>query len=174
MAGPRARASAAVLLAALASVALAACGDGGGGEGATETPTTTAERTPLPTDLLDETPPSGVRESGQEPFFWRTLDDFASLRAGEPYKVLWRVTNGYAEPALPITATCLSCASPSERQPVQFEGAIASPVGSEAAGSFYPSNIELPFAGTWEITVVAGDDDLTLQVEALPSQPSSG
>jgi len=160
----------AALVLALATVlgVAAACGDGGqdGTQPATATaPGGTATPSPGTTAPV-------ANESGREPIFWRTEDGFASLQAGLAYKVLFRITNGYAEPALAVTATCQSCASPSERQPIEFEGQRTDPVGNEAPGSYYPMNIELPYAGQWEIVVAAGGDTARIPVNAEPGQSS--
>ena len=152
-----------VLGAALA----AACGESGGPSGPQPT-TTAAPVTPQPSATA---PAAG--ESGQEPVFWRTDDNFASLTAGEAYKVLFRITNGYAEPDLAVTATCQSCARPSEQQPIEFVGQRAEPGPGEAPGAYYPMNIELPYAGEWEIVVVAGEDAGRIAV-SVQSGPAAG
>jgi hypothetical protein len=154
---------------ALAALAFA-CGDGGdGGDPLDVTPFPTA------TEGVPETAtPSGPNEFGEAPVYWRTLDDFASLQAGAPYTVLFRVTNGYAEPTLTITAKCLDCESPSERQPVEFEAPFSPPVGEDAPGSYYPVNITLPFPGQWELSIVTGDTETTIPVEAASGAGSAG
>lgn len=176
-----------VLMAALVlltATLVIACKDGGdGGErpaageptlGMTES-TPTGEK-PASTAVEGEIPaadasPASPSEEGEAPVFWRTADGFESLRAGEPYKVLLRVTNGYQEVTLPITARCLDCAQ--EDLVVEFEASRVEPGGEEEPGSFYPFNLELPQPGAWQITVLAGDDEVNLQVEAGPASPSA-
>lgn len=163
----------------LLAVALATACGGGGEEGAgapTEQATATIGE-PTATavgETATPTAPGGVNEDGQDPVFWRTTDNFQSLQAGVPYLVVFRITSGYAEPKLRIVATCLSCPAPAQRQPVEFEPDRAEPVGEDAPGSYYAVNIELPFAGQWELTVVAGEDEVTIPVEAQPASPTAG
>ncbi len=107
-------------------------------------------------------------ESGKEPIFWRTADNFQSLQAGKPYKALFRITNGYVEPALNVVATCESCPQASDRTPIEFQAKRTEPVGREAPGSYYPLNITLPSVGRWEIDVVAGNDRAKILVDAQP------
>ena len=150
----------------------AACGDGdGGGATPTEEATATVEE---PSPTAEETPAPGPNEAGEAPVFYRTGDDFASLRAGEPYTVVFRITNGYAEPTLSVIAECLDCPGPAQQEPLEIEGAFSEPVGEDAPGSYYPMNLELPFEGSWKLTVLAGDDEVVIQVEAQPGQPASG
>lgn len=168
------RTRAALSMMLLAFFVFAACGEDGGDGGPqpTEEPTATAPRL---TEPADRTPGAltPASEGGAAPVFWRTIDAFASVRAGEAYKVLFRVTNGYAEPTLRIVAACTSCASPSQRQELEFVAERAQPLGEEAPGSYYPVNIELPFAGSWQLTVVAGEDEVTIPVTVQPAQPAS-
>ena len=145
-----------------------ACGDGSSG---TQPATTVAPAEPVTPEPSATAP--AANESGREPIFWRTEDSFASLQAGQAYKVLFRITNGYAEPSLTVTATCQSCAQPSERQPIEFVGERAEPGADEAPGSYYPMNIELPYAGQWELVVVAGSDTAQIDV-SVGSGPASG
>lgn len=154
-------------LALLALTVLAACGSGSdnGGEPAANQPEATAEgpaRTP--DEPLGPTP-----ETGSAPISWRTEDQFQSLRAGEPYKVLFRVTSGYDEETLRIVAECLSCRGAAQPEAMEFEASRAEPAGPEDAGSFYPFNLTLPQPGTWQVTVVAGGDEATITVQVGPS-----
>jgi hypothetical protein len=141
---------------------LAAC-DGGSSSSPTATAPAATEAAQSPTlpSTADATvttaPPAS--ESGSEPFFYRTADEFASLVANEPYKVLFRITNGYAEPMLTITAT-----RQDDGTQVSFEAALAEPSGNDAPGSYYPTNIDLPGAGAWTLTVQAGEDQVTIPV----------
>ena len=156
------------LLGALACLAVAfgaACNDGDGSGG-----TSTATR-PLETSAPTT---SGPDEQGSAPIFYRTADDFATLRAGEAYKVLFRVTSGYADNAITVTARCLTCPNSADRQPIASEASRAEPGEGEPEGSYYPYNLDLPFAGTWEVVVAAGGDTATLEVEAQPGGGATG
>ncbi len=160
------RAATMVFLAVLALALLAACGDGGssyGGPSEREQTATPQEATRTPDG--SSTPSS---EMGQDPVFWRTADGFQSLRAGEGYKVVFRITNGYDEPALRVVADRVA----GGRQ-LEFTGNRVMPVGDEGAGSFYPMTVLLPQAGAWNLTVLAGDDQVTIPVEVgLPGAPA--
>ena len=156
--------------------AVAACGeddDKGAGtptEQATATvekPTATAAEAPRTpgTPGMPGTPgtPSPVSETGAAPIFWRTTDQFQSLRAREGYKVIFRVTNGYAEPTLVIIA------EPAGGEALQIDAQQVQPGAGEAPGSYYAVNLELPQVGFWQLTVVAGEDQVTISVVARPS-----
>ena len=146
----------------LALALFAACnGDGAGGPPADTTPGVTE-----PTPLADE-----LQEAGEGPIFWRTRDQFESLQADEPYKVLFRVTGGYDEPTLTVLAECLSC-EPSLEE-MEFEALQAQPEGPEEPGSYYPFNLDLPEPGTWQLTVIAGDDQVSLPVSVAPASGST-
>lgn len=153
----------AVALFAVGSLALlfAACGgsDGNGGE---PTAVTTAAST------IDNTGDDTGRQSnelGEAPIFYAPLDGFESLRAGEPYKVLFRITNGYAEETLRIAAT-----HDATGETVEFEALRAEPVGEDdRPGTFYPVNLDLPEAGTWQVTILAGEADASFSVEVAPA-----
>ena len=116
------------------------------------------QESPTPADsiMLDS-------EMGESPVFWRPQDEgFQSLRAGEPYKVVIRVTSGYEEETLRIVAEQES----GPASAVEFEVSRAEPIGEEAPGSYYPLILELPQPGTWVLTVLAGEDEVSLTVEA--------
>jgi hypothetical protein len=131
--------------------------------------------TPAPTST-GSLPPSAVRspqvsptangissgnEAGEAPVFYRTADEFRSLTVGQPYKVLLRVTNDYAQPAIAILASCTSCVN----QPsITLTGSKVTPVGEEAPGSYYPMTVVLPAAGHWELVVLAGRDTTRISV----------
>lgn len=85
------------------------------------------------------------------------------------YKVVFRVTNGYAEPALSITA-----APEGGGVSEQMEAQQVQPGAGEAPGSFYAINITLPTYGKWQLTVVAGDDRIIIPVEAAPATTPAG
>jgi hypothetical protein len=140
------------LLACAALALTVACGGGGG-----------AKKTPAGATPGTEAPTAVTSERGTDPIFWRTEDNFASLEIGQPYKTLFRITNGYAEPTLTVEATCRSC-SPAQSQTITFDGQQAQPVGGDAPGTYYPANITLPYAGEWEIRVAAGADSATILV----------
>ena len=84
--------------------------------------------------------------------------------------MLFRITNGYAEPTLNVTARCQSCPLPSDRQPIEFAAQRTEPVGEDAPGSYYPLNLDLPSAGRWEIIIVAGSDQVGITVDAQAGQ----
>ncbi|MCH8993716.1 MAG: hypothetical protein IH959_01960, partial [Chloroflexi bacterium] len=93
---PRTLHTRAVALFAIGSVTLllAACGDGGGNGG--EPTANDVIAAPTIDDTGDDTGRQ-ANELGEAPIFYAPLDGFESLRAGEPYKVLFRITNGYDE-----------------------------------------------------------------------------
>lgn len=101
-------------------------------------------------------------EMGVDPVFLRPLDaGLQSLRAGEPYKIVVRITGGYDGGTILVVAQ-----QQSNQSAVEFEAYRAEPVGTEASGSYYPVAIELPEAGQWVLTVVAGEHEATFVVEA--------
>jgi len=134
-----------------ASLALGiACGNGDdGATGATSTPQ------PDATDV-----PRTDNEGGEPPIFWRTADDFASVRADESYKVLLRITNGYDEETISLVAV-----RKGDGEEIQITSDRAEPEGGDLPGSYYPTSLLLPEAGTWELTIVAGDDEAMVQFE---------
>lgn len=137
-------------------VIFAGCGDDGG--------STTAAPTAPATATFDVSSTAISSEDGAEPIFWRTQDAFASLRAGVEYKVLFRITSGYAEPALAITAT-----RDDFTEEASFEANRVEPVGGEAAGSYYPVTIILPSPGAWTITVTAAAAEASIPVQVAPA-----
>ena len=103
-----------------------------------------------------------ANELGEAPIFYAPLDGFESLRAGEPYKVLFRITNGYDEETLRIVAR-----RGTGGEAIEFEALRAEPVGEEERpGTCYPFNLELPQPRTWQVTVFAGADEVTFPVQA--------
>lgn len=164
---PRTLHTRAVALFAVGSLALlfAACGDGGGNGG---DPTATANAAPTIDDTGDDGGDDTARQAnelGEAPIFYAPLDGFESLRAGEPYKVLFRITNGYDEDTLRIAAT-----HDATGETVEFEALLAEPLGEdERPGTFYPVNLDLPEAGTWQVTIVAGEADASFSVEVAPA-----
>lgn len=143
----------------LAISALAACS---GGSGFSVEPTTPAEQenaTAAASALrLDD-------ELGLAPVFWRTQDQFASLRADEPYKVVLRVTNGYQGATIRIMAEREMSGS----GVLEFEASLAEPAGKEGPGAFYPFNIDLPESGVWILTVLAGEGSASIIVNVKPA-----
>jgi len=173
-----------VLLVALcAALVLLSCGDGGSSGDATvplqrggpissptpgsaatiEQPTSSTSTSPFATAF------SGPNEGGSAPVFYRTADNFASLVAGQPYKVLFRITNGYAELTLTVTGVCTNCRTPNEPPTATLSGIMVQPVGEDAPGSYYPTNLLLPRAGHWELTVQATPDDVTIPIDVQPA-----
>lgn len=151
----------------IAASLLLACGDDNGYDDATPTepaPTATApsEEPTLPPGT-DATP--GENELGAAPIFWRTLDGFASLRANEPYKVVFRVTNGYAEETLRIVAQKGNGAPPTT---MEIEANRVEAGAGEAPGSYYATNLVLG-PGPWQLLIFAGEDEVGLHVEAAPA-----
>ena len=153
-------------LLALSLSAPAACN---GGNGDIE-PTATEPAATAPAATATAELPRNAFEQGKAPIFWQPLDEgFESLRVGEPYKVLFRVTSGYAEKTLPITVECSDCAEPVPGGRLEFEPLLAEPTGEEAPGSYYPFSLDLPQPGTWLLTVTAGDDTVSITVEVKPA-----
>ena len=137
---------------ALGAALLAACGGGGGD---TNDPTaTSASSTPVLTP--GEQP--GPNEIGQSPFFLRTQDKFQSVTSGEDYKVVIRLTNGYGEDTLEISAEPDTGALGASFQATKVEAA------DDLPGTYYTVNLNFPQPGTWSITATAGADDFTLPV----------
>ena len=155
-------------LLALSLSALAACN---GGNGDVE-PTATEPEATTPAATATAELPRNAFEQGKAPIFWQPLDEgFKSLRASEPYRLLFRVTSGYAEMSLDVLAECLSCpdAVNGAAARVEFAPLRAESVGPEAPGSYYPLSLDLPQPGTWLLTVTAGDDTISITVEVKPA-----
>lgn len=112
------------------------------------------------TSVPTATPP----EDGEAPISWRTADDFASVTANEDYKMLIRVTNGYDEATITIEAICTSCGSDGDVT-ATFTGNNVTPVGDEGPGAFYPTSLNFPQAGRWQMTVHAGEDEAVIPLE---------
>ncbi len=130
-----------------------ACSDDGG-----ESPPAQASPTrssPEPTDV-----PRTDNEGGEAPIFWRTADGFASVRADESYKVLFRITSGYEEETISLVAV-----RQGEAEETQITSNRAEPVGEDLPGSYYPTFLQFAEPGTWELTIVAGEDEATIQFE---------
>lgn len=136
-----------VLAGALAVLPFTSCGEGG------------SEPTP-PAPGASGTP---TLERVIGPFTWRTADGFASVRAGEPYKVVLRVTSGYDKPTLPVTAES------EDGEKIELEAMRTEPVDGEA-GTFYTFRLELPTPGEWIVTAWAGTDAASVQVEVAPAR----
>ncbi len=145
------RLGASVLLAASLAIGVA-CSDSDGGDPPAQTSPTSS--TPEPTALSTD------NEGGAAPIFWRTADDFASVRADESYKVLLRITSGYEEETISLVAV-----REEDGQEIQITSNRAEPVGEDLPGSYYPTSLLLSQPGTWELTIVAGEDEATVQFE---------
>jgi hypothetical protein len=150
------RSYAALGLALLALIVVAACG-GGSGDDIEPTATEPQAATATP----GESPRSDT-EMGEAPIFWQPQDEeFQSLRAGEPYKVLFRITGDYDAETLRIVAEQKVGRSGAE----EFEAFLSEPTGEEAPGSYYPVSLDLPKPGRWIVTVLAGDDMVSFTVQ---------
>lgn len=156
---------AAVALTALVLIALTACtgdSDDGSPTATAEQQATTAQKTAAPTTTQNEERQPG--ELGTAPVFWRTADQFETIRAGEPYKIVLRVTNGYSEPSIIIVAERES----NDGTMLEFEADRADPTASEEPGAFYPFNIDLPEQGQWILTALAGEGSGSIIVSVKP------
>jgi hypothetical protein len=125
-------------------------------------------------DVDPEDPPATVEqipdvraenEQGEAPIFWRTTDPFESLPAGAGSKVVFRITNGYEEETLRIVA------QPDAGGPaVEFEAAKVDPGDIEPPGAYYALNLDLSEPGAWQVTVLAGDDQVIIPFEVVPPE----
>jgi hypothetical protein len=152
------------------SAALGAAACSGSSAGSKSTPA--GRSTGVTTGTTSSAVTPGTSENGHDPIFWRTADNFQSIQAGQPYLAVFRITNGFAEPTLTVTATCMTCSRPSDRQPLTFQGQISQPVGADLPGSYYPMNIALPNPGRWELVVNAGVATTKLLVDVHTGQSS--
>ncbi|MDZ4278893.1 MAG: hypothetical protein U1B78_07120 [Dehalococcoidia bacterium] len=149
-------------LAALAAALLAACDDDDDYSPTTDGAQPEATQ-PVDGGATDDSValPS---EMGEEPIFWRTADGFSSLSVGEPYKVVFRITNGYEADTLLVTAT------PSGGgDPIEFEASRVEPAGPDEPGAYYTFGLELPEEGGWNVTIAAGDDSTSIPVKPSPA-----
>lgn len=139
-----------ILLLSIAALALAvACSD-----------SDTAEVPAAVTPTSEGTPATRAEnEQGEAPVFWRTADNFASLGPDESYKVVFRITNGYAEDQLSMVAIRRE-----DGRELVISSNIAEPVGDEPPGSYYPTFLVLPEPGTWDLTINAGEDQATIEI----------
>ena len=144
----------------VSSALLIACSDNEERDYAATVPSATPVSTPA-----TATPAPLPNELGEAPVFWRTEDGFASLTAGVPYKIVLRVTNGYAEEAIEIVAQRGNGAPPTS---VGSTAERVEPGEGEAPGSYYTTNLELP-EGPWRLSVLAGEDTASLEVTAAPA-----
>jgi hypothetical protein len=133
-------------------------------DGASPTPETT---TPGPTDAASGDSLDLPFETGEDPIFWRTSDQFASVQAEQSYKLVLRVTNGYQEDSLSLTAERGGAS-------VEFEARRATPVGADDAGSYYVVSLVFPQAGSWQLTATAGADQATVPVDVAPGGGATG
>ncbi len=126
----------------------------------------TADDLPLATPTSEETPAiRAENEQGEAPIFWRTTDPFESLPAGLAVKVVFRITNGYEEKSLRVLA------QPEAGGPdIEFEESKVDPGDLEPPGAYYVFNLDLPEPGAWQVTVLAGDDQVIIPIEVVPSE----
>jgi hypothetical protein len=117
-----------------------------------------------PTSTVAPTSESGVREFGEDPVFYRTLDEFKTLRANEPYFVLLRITGGYDQPTLRVRAEKVDGTS----DPVAYDVVSGTPLGPDAEGAYFPLSITLPSPGEWTLYVDTGDEEVPLEVTVQP------
>ena len=150
-----------IVVLALAVPLAFACSDDD--EPSADEPTATAPplETPSP-QATDST------EGGRDPIYWRTLDNFRTVREGEPYKVVLRVTNGYTEDVLPIEAATTTGAGA-----LTFEAMRVDAPG-EGKGTFYTVNLEFPRQGRYEVTFTAGDDAVSTEINVLTGAGPTG
>ena len=152
-----------LLLVSLTLALVVACGGGDDEQPApSATPGSDGERTP-------EASSTPGAELGEEPIFWRTLDGFRSVRAGEGYKIVLRITNGYDEETLPVVAR-----TETGTGIIDFDAGRVEPGEGEAPGTFYTFNLELPRPGRWQVTVTAGLDEATMTVDVAGGDSSAG
>ncbi len=97
-------------------------------------------------------------EAGLAPIYWRTQDTFQSVVAGEPYKVVVRVTNGFEEESLAVTATG------DAGEDVTFTARRTEVGEGEDPGSYYAFDLILPEAGLWQVTTEAAPVEITIEV----------
>lgn len=146
------RTLAALLLLIVATVSFVACGEGESADAPDE---------PEPTADLVAGPDVGEIATG--PVYWRTQDGFESLTANQPYKVVARVTNGYAEPTLRIVAEPFGAGESEE-----FQATRATPTGPDADGAYYVFSLDLPAEGSWQISAYVSLEPVTVLVEVDP------
>lgn len=145
-----------VILISIAALAMAvACSD-----------SDTADDLPVVTPTSEETPAiRAENEQGEAPIFWRTTDPVDALPAGLAWKVVFRITNGYEEESLRILA------QPEAGGPdVEFEASKVDPGDLEPPGAYYAFSLDLPEPGPWQVTVLAGDDQVIIPIEVVPSE----
>ena len=143
------RVTAFVLLAAALMLGVA-CGDS---NSQPVDATSTAE--PNATDV-----PRTDNEGGEPPIFWRTTDDFAYVRVDEFYKIVFRITGGYDEDTVSLVA-----ARKEDGEEIPITADRVEVAGDDLPGSYYPTSLLLSEPGTWELTIVAGEDRATVQFD---------
>ncbi|MEX1254984.1 MAG: hypothetical protein WEE64_11660 [Dehalococcoidia bacterium] len=164
----------ALLLAAtlLALTVAVACDDHEPASEAAVTPTEAVSVTIVSPTASETDPTSGNSldlpyETGEDPIFWRTSDQFASVQTDQSYKLVLRVTNGYQQESLPLRAERGGAS-------VEFEARRATPTGEDDAGSYYVVNLVFPQAGSWQLTASAGADEATVPVDVAPAGGATG
>ena len=149
-------------LAALSLALLAACN---GGDDAGQPTSSPSAPTAQPATATPPLTTATAIESGEAPIFYRTVDRFETLRVGERYKMLLRITDGFAEEKLVVVAERAA-----DGLTVEFEALLSQPIGDEAPGSYYPVPLELPEPGAWQLSIAAGDDQVIILVEVAPAE----
>ena len=151
-----------VALAGLSLALLAACGGGDGAGDPTSAPSTPAAQGATATLPMTT---ATANESGEAPIFYRTFDRFETLRVGERYMMMLRITNGYAEEKLVVVAERVA-----DGLTVEVESLLSQPIGEDAPGSYYPVPLELPEPGAWLLTIAAGDDQVIIPIDVTPAE----
>ena len=127
-----------------------ACGDSDG-----ETDVATSTPQPDATDV-----PRADNEGGEAPIFWRTADGFASVRADELYKIVFRITGGYDQDTISLVA-----GPKGSDEEIAITADRVEAGDGELPGSYFATSLLLSQPGTWELTIVAGEDQATIQFE---------
>lgn len=143
------RVTAFVLLAAVLMLGVA-CGD-------SDSQPVDATSTPEPNETEI---PRAANEGGEPPIFWRTTDDFATVRADEFYKIVFRITGDYNEDTISLVA-----ARKEDGEEIPITADRVEVAGDDLPGSYYPTSLLLSAAGSWELTIVAGEDRATIQFD---------
>lgn len=141
---------------------VAACGGSNGGS-SDQTATVAATEAPRPSPAATDD-----AEGGRDPIYWRTLDNFRSVRVNEPYKVVLRVTNGFTEDVLPIEGKSAAGAAT-----IAFEAQRVDAPG-EDKGTFYTVNLDFPRQGRYEVTFTAGDAAVSTEINVMAGPGPSG
>ena len=79
--------------------------------------------------------------------------------------MVFRITNGYEEASIGILAQA-AAGGPN----VEFEASKVCPGDLTPPGAYYAFSLDLPEPGPWQITVLAGDDQVIIPIEVVPSE----